>query len=71
MPVKSEPPPADVSNHVSHSNEFDRDRRHGDWRLYGYFFQSVHWLVVVLWLIVTAIAATMERMPRKCILHPP
>lgn len=62
----SEPPSVDTSKPLSVADETDRDRRHGDWKLYGYLFRTTSILLLVLWFILTAIAAVMERMPRKC-----
>ncbi|KAJ3494698.1 hypothetical protein NLG97_g3915 [Lecanicillium saksenae] len=61
---KSEPPSVDIHKATVDSNELDRSRRTGDWRLYGYFFQSISWLLVGFYLVTTAVAATMERMPQ-------
>lgn len=65
IPGESGPPSVDMSKQVTESNDLDRDRRHGDLKLYSYFFRTTHGFFFVLWLTITAIAAVMERMPRK------
>ncbi|OAA51141.1 Vacuolar metal resistance and drug detoxification protein [Beauveria brongniartii RCEF 3172] len=46
------------------TNELDRNRSHGDLKLYGYFFNSTNVWLFVLWLSATSVAAIMERMPQ-------
>lgn len=63
-PQESGPPSVDMSKQVTEVKDMDRDRRHGDLKLYSYFFRTTHVFFFVLWLTVTAIASVMERMPR-------
>ncbi|KAJ3488046.1 hypothetical protein NLG97_g6273 [Lecanicillium saksenae] len=45
-------------------DELEKNRRHGDVKLYGYFFSATSAWVFILWLAATALAAAMERMPQ-------
>ncbi|KAM0745107.1 hypothetical protein ACQRIT_000491 [Beauveria bassiana] len=60
-----EPPSVDLGGQVPETNKPDQKRRHGDLSLYGYYFRTAHCLLFVTWFTVAAIAAVMERMPRK------
>ncbi|KAJ6779774.1 hypothetical protein PWT90_04952 [Aphanocladium album] len=45
-------------------DELDKNRRHGDTKLYGYFFTTTNVWLFAIWLSATALAAAMERAPQ-------
>ncbi|OAA70037.1 Vacuolar metal resistance and drug detoxification protein [Akanthomyces lecanii RCEF 1005] len=60
----SVPVPFKRSKTEPETDELDRHRRHGDVKLYGYFFTTANVWLFVLWISATAIASIMERMPQ-------
>lgn len=63
--METEPPTVDTSKNVEEPGKEKQTRRHGDMQLYTYFLRSTSAWLFVLYFIVDAVAATMERMPRK------